>query len=440
MRSIKPAAAIAAATTLLALAPASALAAPGHAGKGAPHQGGCGVSLVAEPHLLTTGETAQLFGVVTCGAGTSAEGQTVTIFEHSAGLGGFKVVGTPTSVAGGAYTFVSAPVVTNSVFYAAIVGAKSPDRTVRAAPQVTLGGPADGSQLKTGARNRATFTGIVSPADGGAIVALERESAAVSEQWGVIQEGVVGPTGGYSLTHQFAVPGDANLRVIVRRHGKFTARGVSNTLSYEISQAQNPRLTIFSSADPASYGMPVTISGVLAGGASQKVTLNGRTFGSGLGKLQEVTTDGGGAYKFVVPTALQSTAYRVDGGGIHSAVLFEGVKYALTVGVSASTVQAGQPLTFSGTVSPARAGKVVYLERQNAAPGGGFHVVDVTVAGSTGTYSITHFIFGHGKQVYRVHVPGDPDNQAVASTPFPIEVTPAPPESLRPVAQGTLPN
>src|SRR5262249_18413744 len=150
----------------------------------------------------------------------------------------------------------------------------------------------DGSQLKTGVRNRVTFSGIVSPADAGARVVLQRENATSVEEWHSIQEGFVKPGGGYVLTHTFAVPGDANLRVVVRPRHRFNARGVSNTVSYEISQAQNPRLTIFSSADPVGYGMPVTISGVLAGGANQKLTLAGRTFGSGgFSNLQEATTD-----------------------------------------------------------------------------------------------------------------------------------------------------
>src|SRR5581483_6353353 len=197
--------------------------------------------------------------------------------------------------------------------------------------------------------SRVTFAGLVNPSDAGARVALQRENAASVEEWHAIQESIVKPGGGYVFTHTFLVPGDANLRVIVRPHGKITARGVSNTLSYEISQAQNPRLTIFSSADPAPFGSPVTISGVLAGGANQKVTLAGHTFGSvGFANVQETVTDGSGAYKFVIASAQQSTSLRVQSAtGVRSAVLFEGVRYGLTAGVSAGTVQAGHPLTFS---------------------------------------------------------------------------------------------
>ena len=107
-------------------------------------------------------------------------------------------------------------------------------------------------------------------------------------------------------------------------------------------------------------------------------------------------------------------------------MLFEGVKYVLTANASATTVQAGQPLTFSGTVTPVYAGKAVYIERQNQG-GTGFHVIDVGAVTSAGTYSITDQVFGTGSDVFRVKVPGDPSNQSAASQLFTITVTPAPP-------------
>ena len=129
----------------------------------------------------------------------------------------------------------------------------------------------------------------------------------------------------------------------------------------------------------------------------------------------------------------------VTAGAIGSATLFEGVKYAFTAGVSATTVQAGQPLTFSGIVTPNHFGQVVYLERQNAS-GGGFHVVDVGTVTLGSTYSITHYLFGFGKEVFRLKVPGNLENQGVSSSPpFAIEVTPAPVGALRPVPPSKLP-
>jgi hypothetical protein len=450
MRSTKLTTAIVAAGTLLALAPAGAVAAHVpriHKSHRHANPAGCRITSYAEPHQVTSGETVQVFGQLTCPSGSVAS-QAVTVYERSAGTPGFKAIATPTTGADGSYAIVAPAVMTDSGFYATSLGTRSATHLVKVAPQVSLSGPAEGAQIKTGIKNRVTFAGTVNPgtanpADAGAEVMLQREGATSNEEWHTIQRfAVVRGDGSYSLVHTFGAAGDANLRVVVRAHGTFTVRGISNTLSYEISQNQNPRLTILSSADPVNYGMPVTISGVLAGGASQKasqkVTLLTRTGVTQFAKAQDSATNGSGEYKFVVPAATANTHYRVTIGTINSAVLYEGVKYILTAGIAASTVVSGQPLTFSGTVTPAQVGHEVYLERQNTF-GGGYHVVDVTSVLTGGTYTLAHYVFGSGKQVYRIKVPGDPTNQAVSSTPFTIEVTPAPLGTLKPVPQGKLP-
>jgi hypothetical protein len=433
MRSIKLRPAFTAAAALLALAPAGAAAAK-HASPT-----GCHVSIYAEPHVVTSGESVQLFGALSCPpSGSSTATQPVTVYERTAGTPGFAIVGTVTTGPGGSFSFTPPAVTVDSFFYVRAAGARSGNRSIKVAPQVTLGGPAEFSQLRTGVRNRVTFSGTVTPADAGAVVALQRENATSFEEWRLIQLGVVGPNGTFTITHTFGSPGAAELRVVVRPHGKFNARGVSNTLSYEISQPQNPRLTINASADPISYGQSVTLSGILAGAANQKVTLMGHTRGLPGTKLGETTTNGSGEYTFV-EKPLVDTSYRVTGGAISSASLFEGVKYVLTAGVSATTVQAGRPLTFSGIVTPNHVGQVVYLERQNGS-GGGFHVVDVGTVSAGSTYSITHYLFGFGKEVFRIKVPGNLENQGVSSSPpFAIEVTLAPVGTLRPVPPSKLP-
>jgi hypothetical protein len=47
---------------------------------------------------------------------------------------------------------------------------------------------------------------------------------------------------------------------------------------------------------------------------------------------------------------------------------------------------------------------------------------------------IEHVFHGAGKQVFRVHVPGDIENQGLSSPAFTIEVMPSPP-TLRPVVK-----
>jgi hypothetical protein len=444
MRSTKLSSALVAAAAVLAVAPSGAAAAHAHQGvKGLKHPGptGCRVSLAAEPHLLTSGEAALVSGALSCPGG-GVSGQTVTIYERMAGVPGFKIVGTPSTAADGSYTFTPPAVLTDSIFYARASGARSPNRTVRVSPLVTAAGPLpEGSQLLTGKANRVTFKGTVNPIDTGAEVLLERESSTSSEEWGVIQtRNFVKPDGSYTIVHRFVVPGDANLRVLVRPHGKFDVRGVSNTMTYEISQAQNPNLTLEPTVDPVAYGQPVTIKGVLKSGAG-KVAILARTFGSTtFAKVTEVTTGAGGAYEVTIPSAVQSTYYRATSGTVSSATVFEGVKWVVTAGASATTVTSGTPVTFSGTVAPAsRVGHVVYLERQNAT-GGGYHVVDLGVVAAGGTYSIVYDVIGSGKQVYRVKVPGDPINQSASSTPpLNIEVTPAA-AIIKPLVQPTLPH
>src|SRR3954447_23381810 len=102
MRPIKLGAAVAAAVAMLALVPA-ALAAHGHqAAKGHKHlsAAGCRVSLFAEPHVVTSGETVQLFGQLRCPT-ENVVGQTVTLFGRTGGMPTAAVIGTATTGIGG---------------------------------------------------------------------------------------------------------------------------------------------------------------------------------------------------------------------------------------------------------------------------------------------------------------------------------------------------
>ena len=406
---------------------------------------GCKLSMNAEPRKVTSGEAPQLFGRLKCPEAAAEASQTVTLYGHSVGTL-TRPVGTATTEPSGFYSAVVPAPLTDTTYYASAAGATSPAKKVGVAPEVTVHGPAESAALLTGFASRATFSGTVSPVDAGAEIVLQRESAVSNEEWHPIQRGTVGPNGEYTFVHEFVIPGDANIRVIVRPHRRFSAFGASTPLSYVISQRQNPQLTLTAtgsggSSDPILYAQTVTLHGVLAGGGGQTVTLQSRPKQGTFTSVATSVANQSGQYSFAVAPQ-ENTAYRVLGAGRHSAVLFEGVKYTLTAGVSAGTIQAGQPLTFAGTVTPYRAGHVVYLERQNA-NGGGYHVVQVGTLvagpGNSGTYSITHVFFGFGKQVLRIKVPGDPDNEGAASTPFSIEVTPSPAAALRTFPPERLP-
>jgi hypothetical protein len=356
----------------------------------------------------------------------SAADEPVTIYQRQipARSSGSSEVGTATTEADGSYQFTPTAFNTSSIFVARFPTAHNARTVViNVAPVVTIsGGPAAGAQLFTGGRNRLTVTGTVSPAATGAHVALQAQYAATGEQWRVVAIGRVGPEGHYSLAHRFRSPGEVSVRVIVHPNGPNVA-AASKPFSYVVSQAQNPQLTIQPSADPISFGQSVTITGVAAGAAHQAVMLLASTGGHAFVAVAKDTTDGSGIYTFTA-SPVQSTFYRVISVTTASTGLFVGVKYLLTPGVSPTTVQAGQQLTFSGTLVPARVGQVVYLEREKPS-GIDFGPVAVGTVDAASSYSLVHTFYDVGTCVMRIRVPATSETQGSTSEPFTISVTPS---------------
>jgi hypothetical protein len=416
--------------------------------------GRCRISIDVVPRQITAGEPVTIFGRLICRGRARAANQVVRLFHHIPGAPGFTYVQSATTDAQGFYQFQRADgvVETNRVWHVLSHGAESANRRIRVAAQVALSGPPEGTQILTGPANKVTFTGTVNPADAGARVILQRQNSLTGNEWHRIDAGQVEAGGGFSIIHTFIIPGDANIRVLVRSAGR-NIPSPSNVLAYEISQAQNPSLTILASADPIVYGQSVTISGTLAGGANQSVTLLARVRGQhGFAPVAQATTDAAGNYVFPAQAPVNSTFYEVEASKscpaplpgaaactvvqqIRSAVLYEAVKYELSAQVSATSVQEGQTLTFSGSVAPSRPGHVIYLERQNAS-GQGFHVVQVGTLTMESTFSIPYQVYSTGTQVFRVHIPGGPENAGAFSQPFTIQVTPAPARTLMSEAPG----
>jgi hypothetical protein len=430
------------------MAPAAAAAAPSQliAHKDSIPTGSCKVSLFVAPHEVANGEAAEVYGRLGCiGGGDS--GQTVTVYGHPAGTTVFTVLGTASTGPAGFYSYIDPKLTTDTTFYASAAGANSASKQVKVAPLVTfetLPLHPEGANLLTGPKSSVTFTGVVSPADAGARVVLQRENATSSgftwfEEWRAIQVGIVRPGGTYVITHTFVLPGEANLRVLVRPYHRLDVRGMSNPLSYEISQPENASLELTGSPNPISDGQTVTLKGKVAGASDAPVTLLAHVDGNDpFAKVATTMTNSSGEYTFT-QSPTESTYYQADSGSTQSTVQFEGVKYVLTAAASTESIHSGEAVTFSGTVTPIRKGHIVYLERQNTGPRGGWHVVDTGAVSETGTYTITDYLFGLGTGTYRVLIPGDFANQAMASQTFAINVgaaTSAPPALVPP---ATLP-
>jgi hypothetical protein len=440
MRSPKLTSAVMAAAAVMALVMAGAAAASKHSNvvkKHTAHAGVCSVSLNVAPRLLTAGETALAYGQATCPGGTEAS-QPVTLYQRAAGSPGFSVAGTTTTDAKGFYQLATAALASNTQFYSAVGSALSHRRNVKVAAQVTLVGPPETktlfSGIHTGRRNAVTFTGTVSPSDAGATVVLQRQNSIRGNEWSWIASTIVNSSGGFAITHAFVVPGPSDVRVVVRSNHRNVA-SPSNVLSYNISQAQNPSLTILSTADPIAFGGATVVNGTAAGAPNTTLTLLGHAAHDRFAPVATTTTNAKGEYAFGPQSPAVSTFYKVQGAGRTSAVLYQGVKYVLTAAPLATTVLSGQAVSFSGTVSPAATGHTIYIERRNI-NNTGFHVAGTGTVGPGGAYTISRIFYAPGTDVLRVKIPGDFTHGGTASEPFSITIAPLPTAKLKPEPQG----
>jgi hypothetical protein len=407
---------------VLLLAPAAA-----QARKHPSPNGRHAISIATSDNPVVAGDQLAIFGRL---RGPNNGNRVVVLWHRINPRRFFTPIQRTRTDAHGFYAFLrpTGVVNTNRNWYVKSLRARSRTVHEKVFSLVTLSGPADGSNLETGPAHKVTFSGTVSPFAVGDRVILQRQNANSGKGWHQIDRTRVRPGGTYTINHTFRVPGDANVRVVVRATRR-NIRSVSNVLGYEISQAQNPAFTMTSSANPLTIGQSTTLSGKLQGGAGQQVNLLAKSPGGG--QFQQVATtmaDANGNYSFVqVP--LHNTLYQAQGGGKKSAQLFEGVKFLLTASEAPSTVSAGGSVTFSGTVSPDATGHVIYLQRQNP-NGNGFHTVQIENVGAGSVYSITRRLFVPGTKVFRVFIPGGPLNQGAASQSFTINVNPAPPQQV----------
>jgi hypothetical protein len=422
MRSMKLTLLFALTVSALAISQGVALAAH-HPSANGRHR----VSISVSENPIVEGQPIVIYGHL---VGQNGAGRTVTLYHRSAFASDFTPVQQMTTDTTGYYAFTRLPerILTNREWYVRSLGARSATVHEHVYAQVTLTGsiPA-GSTIATGPHNPATFSGSVTPASVGQPIVLQRQDADGGESWHTIQRGRVGPGGQYSIVHEFRYPGDANIRVLLRRDGVNIA-SPSSVLSYEIEQAQNPALTLQASQNPIVAGESETISGTLAAGPGASVTLYARQAGGTLSPVATVTSGSGGSYAFPAQTLQNSTYYQVRSGTTESTLLFVGVKYILAASATQMTIAQGQPVTLTGSVTPAVSGHVIDLQEQ--APSGQWVTIERSVTAGDSTFVLTRPLFKTGALSVRAFIPGGPSNQGTASTPLSITVTPVAPALL----------
>jgi hypothetical protein len=460
MRSNKLTAVLVAAAASLTLSCAAASSAgartPHLHADGTPGHG-CRVTLDFAYRVIEANQPATAVGDLECANPSEETGQTVTLYQRAANTAKtspYTVAGTGTTEAGGAYSIEVKGITTDSIFYALAAGLPSPHRALGVTAEVKVEGPPEGVIFTApSARHHrkvtATFKGTVSPLDEGAHVLLQRQNALNGNGWFTISKpAIVNAKGEYTIEHNFLIPGPANIRVLLR-DPKVNLPSGSNVLSYEISQRENPQFTLESNADPISYGQSTTIGGAISGvPAGTAVKLLARAANQNhFAAIGEVKTeDSSGKYTFASQTPLVNTYYKAEAAGKHSTIMFEGVKYVLTAALLPGTsVTKGTELTFSGTVKPASAKHIVYLEREDASHTA-FNVVETAEIQEPNAehpeywYSLKFAPEFVGTNKFRVKIPGDPQNGSTESETFTVTVAPGPASAIKPLGTPTLPS
>lgn len=214
-----------------------------------------------------------------------------------------------------------------------------------------------------------------------------------------------------------------------------TITGAGGSYSFTVTPVYNSSYRVVAANEPKGSHGPAGSTGPTGPtGTTNTTGATGSTGATGkTGKTGATGTTGstGSTGSTAANGATGSVGPNGPNGRTRSAVLFVGVQDSLSAQASATTINQGQSVTFKGSVAPDKTGHTIYLQRLNAA-GTAWHVIALATIGSNSSYTITQTFFQAGSEVLRVKIPGGPDNQGAASTPFTITVKQIPAAALVP--------
>ena len=206
-----------------------------------------------------------------------------------------------------------------------------------------------------------------------------------SDDWRTLKNGRLDATSHYSISYRWSVPGDRDVRVVLPGDRR-NIRSESDAVTVTVQQAQVADFTINTSQPIIPIGSTATISGVL----DQPNTMTPEP-GTGVSlwargpgqakflKLEDTTTASDGSYSFLEKPSFNEL-YQVRTtlpANRHTAALFEGVHDVLAMQASSATSTVGGMVVFTGSVTPDKAGHLVYLQRLGS--DNDWHTVDVRV-------------------------------------------------------------
>ena len=208
-----------------------------------------------------------------------------------------------------------------------------------------------------------------------------------------------------------------------------TLAAVAVTSVASAAPGHNRGLTINAIPNPIDAGEGVFIYGHLnatpVGG--QTIILYHHLAGSGRGytRIGQTTTDSHGFYEFTraedVVLTNRSWFVREQGAHqIHSRTVFERVSALVDMSASTTTAVTGQPVTFTGSVTPNHAGERVVLQEENNA--GNWRDLKSGRLDGGSNYSITYRWRFAGDHTVRVLFPRDIRNIAGAANPVTVAI------------------
>jgi hypothetical protein len=191
----------------------------------------------------------------------------------------------------------------------------------------------------------------------------------------------------------------------------------------------NHGLTINAIPNPILAGEGVFIYGYLHGSpvAGQRIVLYHHVAGiPGYTRVGQTTTDPHGFYEFtraenVVMTNRSWFVRDANEPRVHSRTVYEQVAALVSMTPSATTADTGQPLVFTGHVTPNHAGEPVLLQQQ-VGSGDDWHTLASGRIGPGSNYSITYRFRFAGERDVRVLFRRDFRNLAGASDPVAITI------------------
>lgn len=409
------------------VAPSFASAAPHH---------NRGLTIAAFPDPITAGEGVLIYGRLT---GTDVAGKPIVLYHHVSGSDRpYARIGATTTNEFGEYEFTRevGVVETNRSWFVREGGAPGVhSRTVheRVAALVSLSSSATHAYTAQPIR----FFGSVAPNHRFERVVLQQQNGA-SGAWKTLKTGRLGRASGYAITYRWRVPGQRSVRVVFRGDNR-NFRAESDPLSVTIQQAQVPDFTINTSSPIIAYGQSATITGKLYAAGTATPQANTAIVLCHRSALQTIAvcdaagvTGADGGYSFTVSPTMNEVYFVRTTLPPHrqTARLFEGVKDILTLAPGSASATAGQPVTFTGNVTPNRAGDFVYLQRFGF--DGHWHSVAVTQVRHDSSFSFTRTFGTAGTKTLRARIASDPENVGGISPQVSVSVSLPPLTSLPP--------